>query len=416
MVPITEQSPSYPGWRVVFASSTGVFVSFASLLVYTFGIFLKPFASEFGWSRQSVSLAFGIAAMTVAVCSPFLGYLFDRYPPKRIILPCLTIFGCAFASLSLLNSSLWRLYAIFIVLGIVGNGTAQMAYSRAVSTWFNRRRGLALAILMSGGAVGSILWPPLAQWLIHEFSWRSACVVLGATVLMVGLPPVALFLRERPGFGRGTNNDVTGVSVGGALRSRMFWIIVTVLFCSSVSQNGAITHLSALLTDRGVSSAGGAIAISALGAASLIGRLATGLLLDRFFAPRVSFALLAAAAFGTFLLSGAHSVAVGAIAAALIGLGMGGEADIIPYLLTRYFGLRSFSMLYGFTWTAYAIAGAVGPVLMGKAFDATGSYQSFLVKLAIFAVSSAALMLWLPKYFVNDAELDPVQPQSALIT
>ena len=103
------------------ASAVGVFVSFASLLVYTFGVFLKPLAEEFSWSREAVSAAFGIAAMTVALCSPPLGYLLDRVHPRRIIVPCLAVFGCAFASLSLLTPHLWHLYAVFVVFGIVGN-------------------------------------------------------------------------------------------------------------------------------------------------------------------------------------------------------------------------------------------------------------------------------------------------------
>src|SRR4029453_7226815 len=157
----------------------------------------------------------------------------------------------------------------------------------------------------------------------------------------------------------GHDDRLDGCSVREAIASRIFWIVVTVLFCSSIAQNGAIAHISALLTDRGVSGGGGALALSAMGGASLIGRLLTGWLLDRFFAARVSVALLATAALGTFLLSGAHSVTMGVVAAALIGLGMGGEADVTPYLLSRYFGLRSFSVLYGLTWTFYAVAGAV---------------------------------------------------------
>ena len=96
-----EADIGYEGWRVAGAASVGVFVSFASLLVYTFGVLLKPLAEEFAWSRESVSAAFGIAAITVAVCSPPLGYLFDRVKPTRIIVPCLIVFGAAFASLSL---------------------------------------------------------------------------------------------------------------------------------------------------------------------------------------------------------------------------------------------------------------------------------------------------------------------------
>jgi MFS family permease len=156
--------------------------------------------------------------------------------------------------------------------------------------------------------------------------------------------------------------------------------------------------MSALLTDRGVSPGGGALALSAMGGASLVGRLVTGWLLDRFFAARVSFALLATAALGTFLLSGASSLGMGVFAAMLIGFGMGGEADVTPYMLSRYFGLRAFSMLYGFTWTAYAVAGALGPILMGKAFDATGSYEALLVNLALGTAAIGGLMFLVPRY------------------
>ena len=394
----SEDVLRYEGWRVAGASAVGVFVSFASLLVYTFGILLKPLAEEFGWSREAVSAAFGIAAMTVAVCSPPLGYLLDRHSPRRIIVPSLIVFGGAFASLSLLTPRIWHLYAVFFVLGIVGNGTAQMAYSRAVSSWFVRRRGMALAIVMSGGAVGAMVLPPIAGVLISQYGWRRACVALGAMVLVIGVPTAARFIRERPAETAGIRPHTAGATLAEGLRSRMFWIIVVVLFGSSIAQNGAIAHIAALLTDRGVSAQGGALALSAMGAASLAGRFTTGWLLDRYFAARVSFALLSLAALGTFLLAGANSLGMGLVAAALIGFGMGGEQDVTPYLLSRYFGLRSFSMLYGFTWTAYAIAGAIGPVLMGRAFDATGSYQTLLVTLAAATVAVAALMLLLPRY------------------
>jgi MFS family permease len=404
---VDETSPSYEGWRVAAASAAGVFVSFASLLVYTFGVFLKPLTAEFGWSREGVSAAFGIAAMTVAVCSPPLGLLLDRVAPRRIILPCLLVFGAAFASLSLLTPHLWHLYAVFCVLGAVGNGTAQMAYSRAVTSWFDRRRGMALALVMSGGAIGAIVLPPLAAALIRSAGWRGAYLALGGMALTIGLPAVALFIRERPAAATGPGERAAGATVGDAMKSRVFWIVVIVLFCSSIAQNGAITHISALLTDRGLSAGAGALAISAMGAASLGGRLATGWLLDRFFAARVSFGLLAVAALGTFVLAGAESLAAGVLAAALIGFGMGGEADVTPYLLSRYFGLRSFSVLYGLTWTFYAVAGALGPILMGKAFDVTGSYQALLVRLAFATLAVAALMLFLPRY-------QPPAPAAAL--
>jgi MFS family permease len=397
---LTEHDRRYEGWQVATAASVGVFVSFASLLVYTFGVFLKPFTEEFSWSREAVSASFGIAAMTVAVCSPPLGYLLDRLKPTRIILPCLIVFGCAFASLSLLTPHLWQLYATFVVLGIVGNGTAQMAYTRAVSSWFVVRRGMALAVVMSGGAVGAMILPPIAALLIQRVGWRAACALLGAMVLVLGVPVIARFIRERPRELRqpGAQTAERGVTLKVAVTSRPFWIVVTVLFFGSLAQNGALTHMSALLTDRGVSTAGASLALGAMGGAGLVGRLVTGWLLDRFFAPRVSMCLLGTAAAGVLWLASASSVFAGVGAAMLIGLGMGAEADVTPYLLSQYFGLRSFATLYGLTWTAYAVAGAIGPVIMGRAYDLTGSYQTLLEILAGGTVVVALLMMAMPRY------------------
>ena len=336
--------------------------------------------------------------MSVAVASPALGQLLDRFGPRRVILPCLLVFGCAFASLAALTPHLWHLYVVFAVLGLVGNGTAQMAYSRAISSWFDRRRGLALAVMMCGGAVGAITLPPAAQALIGAIGWRGAAAVLGFGALAIGVPTVAAFVRERPVAVAAGGIHAAGATVSEGLRSRGFWILAAVLFFASIGQNGAITHLSALLTDRGVSAGGAAAAVSAMGAASLLGRLVTGWLIDRYFAAHVSFVLLAMAAAGTWLLAGADSLAAGALGAALIGFGMGGEADVIPYMLSRYFGLRSFATLYGLTWTVYAVAGAIGPIIMGSAFDATGSYEVLLSRLSLAMLAVAALMLLAPRY------------------
>jgi len=182
------------------------------------------------------------------------------------------------------------------------------------------------------------------------------------------------------------------------MRSRAFWILIVTLFLNSVGVNGAIAHLSPLLTDRGVAADRAALAASALGLSSFVGRLITGALLDRFFGPRVGLCLMAGTAAGILVLSSAGTLTLGMTAAVLIGLGLGAEADITPYLLTRYFGLRSFSTLYGFTWTAYAIAGAAGPWMMGRAFDATGSYAALLLILGAATAVSAALYLGFPRY------------------
>ncbi len=392
---------AHPGWRVVAAGFLGVMVSFGSMLVFTFGIFLKPLTAQFGWTRADVSGAFALAALTVAATSPLLGRWLDRYGPRRVILPCMAVFGVAFASLSLLRPFIWRLYATFVVLGAVGNGTTQMGYSRAVSSWFGRGRGLALSCVIAGVGVGSIVFPLAAQAIIDTSGWRVAYATLGAVILLFGIPLTALWVVEKPPERRVSSSqtsELESVSFREGLLSAPFWIIVAMLLLSSVSINGAITHVSALLTDRGVAAGAAAFAASALGGASFCSRLLTGWLLDRFFGPRIALLLMCFTTAGILLLAHAGTFFTGICAAALIGLALGGEAVITPYLLTRYFGLRSFSGLYGVTWTFYAVAGALGPILLGRAFDLTGSYVSLLHILAGGTFAAAMVMLLMPRY------------------
>src|SRR5580693_2803968 len=344
----SEFDLGYYGWRVVLAACLGVMAGFGSLFVYTFSVFVKPLAAEFGWSREAISSGFAIAAVTLGVISPLLGRWIDRFGPRRIILVCMTIYVCAIASLSLLRSGLWQFYATCFVLGVVGNGAAHLAYSRSISTWFQRRLGMALAFVMVGAGLGAMILPVIAQAIISRSGWRAAYLSLGSLALLLGLPLSWRYIFER----RRVLRDSVPVAHSGltwqqGLRSFAFWIIVAILFVSSISMNGAITHLSALLTDRGIAATDAAICASVLGGSSVLGRLGVGWLLDRFFGARVALVVNLITAAGIFLLAHASSFSAGCLAAALIGIGAGGEAAITPYLLTRYFGLRAFSTLYG---------------------------------------------------------------------
>jgi MFS family permease len=336
----------------------------------------------------------------VAAASPGLGYLLDRFGPRKIILPCIAVFSAALASLSLLTSSLAHFYAVFFLLGLVGNGTAYLAYSRAIASWFDQRRGMAFAVMLAGGGVGAMLLPPITQGLITHLGWRTAYAAVGCLAFVIGFPLTAIFVREKRATKSIEPSSVkSGVSVGSAVRGRIFWILMLTVFLYSIGVNGAITHLAALLTDRGVAAQGAAWAVSSIGAAGIVGRLATGLLLDRFFGARISQIMLLLSSAGVFLLSVATTLHGGLAAAMLIGFSMGSEGDVTPYLLSRYFGLRKFSTLYAFSWTAFAIGGAVGPIILGRMFDALGSYRPISIQLlAVPALVPCLLMFWLPRY------------------
>ena len=393
---INESSIHYPGWSVASAAFVGVMTSFAPIIPYTFSLFLDPLHQSLGWRRESMDAAFGLAAITVALVSPLIGILLDRFPPRRIILPSILVFACALASLSRLGSSIGRFYLTFFVMGLVANGTAQFAYTRTMLTWFQKHRGFALALILTGSGVGSILFPPITQFVIGNYGWRSAYLLLGGIALL-GFPLTAALVRNRPApIVDEQATPTSGTTVGEALSSAAFWILAAITILSAFSENGLVTNLAPVLTQHGISESSAALALSFRGGAGILGRLFVGFLLDRLSPQRIQTCVLAIAAIGSLILALGGTSLVALLGAALLGIGLGSEADVGPYLLARYFGRKHFSMLYGLTWTAYAIGGGIGPVVVGHFFDRAGFYPlEVLVGLALIAFAAAAVSLML---------------------
>jgi predicted MFS family arabinose efflux permease len=402
-----ESRVLYPGWGVAAAAFVGVMTSFAPIVPYTFSLFLNPLHAAFGWRREAMTGTFALAAITVALVSPFIGMLLDRFPPRRIILPSIVIFAAALASLSRMGPDIRRFYITFFVLGLVANGTAQFAYTRTMLTWFRRHRGFALALILTGSGVGSILIPPLTQWTIGAHGWRSAYLLLGAIALL-GFPLTALLVRNKAAAViQEDSATASGKSVGAALASAAFWLLCGITVLSAFSENGLVTNLAAILTEHGLSAGSAAVALSVRGGAGIVGRLGVGLLVDRFSPQRIQTVILLLAAVGTLVLAFAESAGVALVGAAVLGVGLGSEADVLPYLLARYFGRRHFSVLYGLTWTAYAIGGATGPMFIGRLYDRAGGYRSiFIVYLAAVAFAAVAVSLMLRR--TREPELSAV--------
>lgn len=392
-----ERSIQYPGWGVLAAAFTGVMVSFAPIVPYTFSLFLDPLHAAFGWKREAMGGAFALAAITVALVSPLIGILLDRFPPRRIILPGILVFAVGLASLSRLTPRIAQFYATFFIIGLVANATAQFAYTRTILTWFTAHRGLALALLLTGSGVGSILIPPLTEWMIQHYGWRSGFLLLGG-IAILGFPLTALLVRNRPeaAIVRTEHREDQGVTVAAALRTAAFWILAFITILSAFSENGLVTNLASILTQHGVLAASAALALSVRGGAGIIGRLGVGLAIDRVSPELIQSLVLTLAAVGTLILAFAGSTWVALLGAAVLGAGLGSEADVGPYLLARYFGRRHFSVLYGLTWTAYAIGGATGPLWVGHLYDRAGAYlPRFIVYLAAVAFGAVILSFFL---------------------
>jgi cyanate permease len=313
-----------------------------------------------------------------------------------------------FGSILLLNkafsANVWQFYLFYLALGLLLNGVGPIPYGSVVSHWFDRRRGLALGLMMIGIGSGAMVMPSFAQQLIARFGWRTAYTVLGGGVLVIAIPVVAVFLREKPqdlgllpdgvppkNSTAGSEAAAQGLSAQDAWRSRTFWLMVCAFFLVSTSVQGCLVHTTAMLGDRGIPAQTAALGSSLVGVAVLLGRVGTGYLLDRLFAPHVAAVFFSGAALGIGLLwLGTTPVAFAG--AFLVGLGLGAEVDLIAYLVSRYFGLRAFGRVYSSAFAAFALAGALGPLVMGASFDRTGSYRGALMTFLAATLVAAVLM------------------------
>jgi len=296
---------------------------------------------------------------------------------------------------------------IFALTGLVGGVQSPIPYAAVIAQWFDRQRGLALGIGTAGVGLGVALMPQVASRLIDTVGWRLAYVGLAIAVLLIALPPVALFLREPPGFSAYarrrrqpalTTAIVPGVAAGEALRSRLFWGLAIAFFLDVIAINGTLTHIVPLLTDRGVPRQVATAALSGTGFALIFGRILSGWCRDRFWGPYVAITFFVLPMAGIAILaSGAGGFApfLGAIAC---GLGIGAEIDLMAFFTSRYFGLRDYAKLYGIMFGIFALGVGIGPALSGVSFDRFQSYTPAFVVFEIMLAISCLIFLRLGPY------------------
>jgi MFS family permease len=403
-VRLAENELGYPGWRVAVVCHIGVLTGFATVFIYSFSFMVKPLGQAFGWDREQIARAFSLAAISVAICSPFIGKLFDRFDPRKLIAGFMAAFGLGMGALGFLTPHLWQLYANAVFIGIAGTGTYQLGYARVIAAWFERRLGAALSIVVAGSGVGSFVVPPLVAHLLATYGWRETYFGLAALPLLIGAPLTLLFARSpRAGSAHESSQVLRGEAAEGlswqrALGTLSFWLLALGVVALSLSENGAVAHLAPMLGDHGLKTREIAFTASLLGISSVTGRFVLGWLLDIVKGSHIAVASLLAAGVGMLLLAHARTFGAAAPAAFVAGLGGGCELDLVPYMLRRYFGLRSFSTLYGMVYSTFAVAGAIAPLVLGHIYDRTGSYTGILNAFCTVTLVASVAMLALPAY------------------
>ena len=397
------------GWWIVFAAAVGLCFGGPPILVFAFPVFLKAIAKEFHASRSAVALAFTLHNLVSAFAMPFAGRLIDRIGMRKIVLFGTFSFACLMIGNSLINVSIAGIYVFNVVGAALGLSCGPIPYSAAVSKWFDRRRGTALALMMLGIGVAAVILPSLVQHVITALSWRTAYALYGCAMLVIALPVLALVFRNAPAemglFPDGASSQSgidpegrAGLSSQEARRTPTFWILIAAVVLLGGSVHACVIHLAAMLSDQGITAQTAALASSVAGAGLLTGRVGAGFLLDRFFGPRLAICFSSGAALGVILLLTTHGGLMTSAGAFLVGLGMGSEGDMIAYLTSRYFGLRSFGEIYGLTFGSFVLAGAAGAFLMGFGFDKTGSYNVPLLGFMVAILVSIVLFSRLGPY------------------
>lgn len=403
------------GWRVLIAALVGVACGASPIPFNTIGFTLGPINAEMGWSFAQISAGVLIFGVTASLLAPVFGWLADRYGVRVVAIASLAAFGISLAAFALTPALLFGYYLLWFLVGIVGIGSTPVTWSRAINLWFFRNRGLALGIMLVGTSLSALVVPRVAVWAIAEHGWRMMYVIVAGFPLLLALPIALLWFREPrpeeqpPEIREG--GELTGVTLGAALTDRRFWTIWLSIALVALAYGGAHIHMPEIIKLHGMTAADGASIMGMIGISLMAGRIITGFLLDRFWAPAVCLPILLIPALACYWLMGtASDTAIIYLAAFMLGFAAGAESDLIAYLAGRYFGMRHYGRIYGMLYMPFGIASATSPVVYGYVRDTTGNYdQALQIAMLLFAVG-AILLITLgryPSFAASDATSAP---------
>lgn len=385
--------------------AAGLGYSMGVIHVYCLGAFMAPLQEEFGWSRAETSVGLTIVGMAAAVAALPIGLMVDRLGPRRVGLVGVLLMALAFALMGTATGSMSNWLLLWAVLAFASFWVQTTVWTSAVASRFETSRGLAFAVTLSGGSLAAAVFPPLATMFIGQWGWRGA--FFGLAALWGGFVLVAVWL-----FFRGAQDDRTsaaplpdagtpqlpavelpGLTLAEGLRSVTFYKLLIAAGLFAFTTLGIVVHLVPILRDAGAGPVAAAGTAALVGIFSIVGRLGVGLLLDRFPGRVVGACAYLVPILGcAALLIDGDSPISQTVAAALFGLTLGAEVDVIAYLASRYFGLRNFGGLFGGLVAALSLGTAFGPLAAGATSDHFDGYTNFLIlTMVLMGLSSLAL-------------------------
>lgn len=392
------------GWKPLVAGLLGVACGASPIPFNVIGFAIGPIHQETGWSFATISAGFTVFGIVASLLAPVYGWLADQYGVRIVAIVSTLAFAIAFACVGLTptTSPAWFFLA-WLIVGLVGIGSTPVTWSRAVNMWFHKHRGLALGILLVGTSLCALTVPRVAVWALERWDWRHMYFVIALFPLLIALPVALLWFREprrdELPAALATGDALPGVTLPQAVRDRRFWTLWLSIACIALAYGGAHVHMPQIIGQHGMSTEMAAGVMGLIGIAIMAGRIVTGWLFDRFWAPAVCLPILIVPAIGCLMLTGDATGHGGILAAAfMLGFAAGAESDVIAFLASRYFGLAHYGKIYGMLYMPFGMLSAVSPVLYGWARDRTGNYDAMLyAAIGLFALG-AILLLTLGRY------------------
>ena len=365
-------------------------------LLFSYGVFFKELEIEFGWSRTMLSSCTAIAFLSMGILAILGGRLTDKYGPTIVLGISGVLFGLGFALISQISAP-WHLFIIFGLFIGIGLSTHDVATLSTIAHWFPKGRGLITAIVKVGTAFGQMLLPIIAAILIINYGWRITTIAIGLTAACLLLFSACLIKFPKKLKQKNKIKSSDGVIFNIATKSSIFKKLCIIQFLYFPALMTIPTHIAVHGTDIGMSQTQAALLLSAIGAASIIGRLSVGMFLDKMggrrsylfcFMPILLSLVI-------FIFTTNHMILF--VFVALYGFAHGALFVVVPPTIAEYFGLRDHASLFGIVIFCGTIGGAIGPILAGGAFDLTGSYNIAFATLFILITLSSIVALTLPE-------------------
>ncbi|WP_298163260.1 MFS transporter [Brevundimonas sp.] len=387
-----------PGWKAAFVGMFAFIVGPTALLATTFSVLAAGLEAETGWSHSSVAYGATLISLALVVSAPIQGFLVDRVGPRRLILICAPLYGLGLIALNLAKQDIAAFYLACVLMIFASLGLWPASYMRVLASWFQRRLGLAIATVMMGASISTIIMPVLMKYSFAALGWGGTYAALGVFVILVVWPALIRWMRMAPAAVEAVISIPLDNAKALVLTTRpIFWIGLAVFFGFGLANAAILAHGVAILRWYGLEAGDALQLMSTVGAGLLVGRVATGWVLDRTDVRLVGLFMFTILTI-TFVLQ--LSPAAGHLAVALAALGgivIGAEFDILGVFVRRHFPVTGFGRVYGFTFAIFNLGNAIGVAVLAFAFQQSNSFAAPLAALAAISLGCGLLFLTVPK-------------------